>query len=127
MDFEKLALEVSAAKAGLKPVSPQVVRGDSGIDHRVTLLFTDGAKLYGFDFYESVTEIEVVRSFAKKFDCKVNINLVSLTGEVTQGAMALANGYAMKVLSPKAAENFFAFEEASAPSAKHPSPQGSKD
>ncbi len=127
MEFEKLALEVSAAKAGLKPVSPQVLRGDSGIDHKVNLLFTDGARLYGFDFYESVTEIEVVRSFAKKFDCKVSINLVSLSGEVTKGAMALADGYAMKVLSPKAAESFFVFEQASAQATKQVSPQGSKD
>jgi hypothetical protein len=113
MEFEKLALEVSAAKAGLKPVNPHVLRGASGIDHRVNLLFTDGAKLYGFDFYESVTEIEVVRSFAKKFDCKVAINIVSLSGEVTQGARELATGYGMKVLSPRAVETYFVFEQLS--------------
>jgi len=112
MEFEKLALEVSAARAGLKPVTPHVLRGDSGIDHKVNLLFTDGTRLYGFDFYETITEIEVVRSFAKKFDCKVPINLVCLSGEITEGAGKLAEGYGMKVLSPKAAESFFVFEEA---------------
>ena len=113
MELEKLALEVSAAKAGLKPVDPHVLRGDSGIDHRVNLLFTDGTKLYGFDFYESVTEIEVVRSYAKRFDCKVPINIVCLSGQVTAAATQLAMGYGMKVLSPKAAETFFVFEQVS--------------
>jgi len=113
MEFEKLALEVSAAKAGLKPVSPNVLRGDSGIDHRVSLLFTDGAKLYGFDFYEKVTEIEVVRSYAKKFDSRAAINMVCLSGEVTPGARELAKEYGMKVLSPRAAETFFVFEQLS--------------
>jgi len=113
MELEKLALEVSAAKAGLKPVSPNVLRGESGIDHRVSLLFTDGTKKYGFDFYEKVTEIEVVRSFAKKFDTKAPINLVCLSGEATPGARMLAKEYGMKVLSPKAAETFFVFEQVS--------------
>jgi len=113
MELEKLALEVSAAKAGLKPVSPNVLRGDSGIEHRVSLLFTNGTTKFGFDFYETVTEIEVVRSFAKRFDTKTTINLVCLSGEATPGARKLANDYGMKVLSPKAAENFFVFEQAS--------------
>jgi hypothetical protein len=113
MELEKLALEVSAAAAGLKPVSPRTLRGDSGIEHKVNLLFTDGSKLYGFDFYETVTEIEVLRSYAKKFDCKVSINMVCLSGEVTEGARRLASEYNMKVLSPKAAENFFVFEHPS--------------
>jgi hypothetical protein len=111
MEFEKLALEVSAAKAGLKPVTPRVFKGDSGIEHRVNLLFTDGTRFYGFDFYDSVTEIEVLRSFAKKFDSKVPINIVCMSGEVTMGARELAKSYGMKVLSPTAAETFFVFEQ----------------
>jgi hypothetical protein len=110
MELERLELEVSAAKAGLTPVVPHVVRGASGIDHRVSLLFTDGTHLCGFDFYESVTNIEVLRSFAKKFDSGADINIVCLSGETSRDALSLAQQYQMRILGPKAAEKFFIFK-----------------
>jgi hypothetical protein len=112
MELEKLALEVRAVKAGLTPVDSHVIRGDSGVDHRVNLLFSDGSKLYGFDFYESVTAIDVIKSYTKKFDSKALVNIVCLSGEVSEEAASLAMGYGMKILSPKAAETFFVFEQA---------------
>lgn len=110
MEFEKLALEVSATKAGLTPVNPPVLHGDSGVDHRFTLLFTDGRRNYAFDFYDAVTDVEVVRSFAKKFDTRASVNIVCLRGKVTEQARLLAFNYEMKVLSPEALETFFALE-----------------
>jgi hypothetical protein len=107
MEFEKLALEVSAVKAGLTPMSPHVLQGDSGTEHRFNMLFSDGAKKYAFDFYEDVTEIEVIRSFAKKLDTRTLVNIVC-TGEVSDRARTLAVGYEMKILTPEAAKTFFA-------------------
>lgn len=112
MEFEKLALEVSAIKAGLKAVSPQVLHGDSGVDHRFTLLFTDGRRFHAFDFYEAVTDVEVVRSFAKKFDSRASVDIVCLSGQVTEQARQMAFSYEMKVLSPEALETFFVLEPA---------------
>jgi hypothetical protein len=111
MELEKLALEVSAARAGLLPVESRTIRGDSGVDHRVNLLFSDGARLYGFDFYERVTDIDVIRSYTKMFDSRASVNIVCLSGEVSEQAASLAAGYGMKILSPKAAETFFVFEQ----------------
>jgi hypothetical protein len=110
MEYEKLALRVSAAKAGLKPVSSPVVQGASGVEHRFTLLFSNESSLYGFDFYESVTELEVIKSFTKKYDSGAFVNVVCLSGSVTDAARSLAATYGMQVLSPKAAETFFVFE-----------------
>jgi hypothetical protein len=110
MEYEKLVLELSARRVGLKPVTPRILRGASGVDHRVSLLFTDDSNLYAFDFYDLVTEIEVVRSYAKKFDSKANVNIVCLSGDATEQARSLAHSYDMKILSPKALESFFVFE-----------------
>ena len=49
MEFEKLALEVSASRAGLKLVPFPVLAGDSGVEHRFTMLFSSEGMLYGFD------------------------------------------------------------------------------
>jgi hypothetical protein len=110
MEYEKLVIELSARKAGLTPVTPHVLKGDSGIDHKVSLLFTDGSRLYGFDFYDTVGELEVVRTYAKKFDSKASINIVCLRGEITEAARSLAHSYDMRILSPKTVEEFLIFE-----------------
>ncbi len=111
MEYEKLALEVGAVRAGLTPVKSRVVPGDSGVEHRFDMLFTDGTRLYGFDFYERVTEVEMVRSYIKKFDTGTAVKVVCLSGEVTPGARALAVAYDMKVLSPKDAEAHFVVDQ----------------
>lgn len=113
MEFEKLAVEVSAARAGLTEVRPPVLTGQSGIRHRFNLLFSDGRSSYAFDFYEEVTEIQVVRSYAKKFDTGSSVGIVCLSGSVAEGAAALAGSYGMGILGPAEIELFFA--RASAP------------
>ena len=112
MEFEKLALEVSALKAGLTTVTPHVLRGASGIEHRFNLLFTDGERNYAFDFYERVTDIEVVKSFSKKLDTRASVNIVCTGREATELARTLAVGYDMKIISPDNAEAFFALQRA---------------
>jgi len=110
MEYEKLALEVSASKAGLTLDSSPVLVGESGVGHRFTLLFSSGGRLYGFDFYDTVTEIEVVKSYAKKFDSRADVNLVCLSGEATEGARSLALAYGMRILGPNALDSYFAME-----------------
>lgn len=112
MEFEKLALEVSAIKAGLTPVTPHVLQGDSGLEHRFGLVFTDGSRNYAFDFYENVTDIEVVRSYAKKFDVRTSVNIICTSGNVTELARKLALSYDMSILGPGSAKTFFALERA---------------
>ena len=112
MEFEKLALEVSALKAGLTPVSPHVLQGASGVEHRFDLLFTDGARYYAFDFYDRVTDVEVVKSYAKKFDAGCSVSVISPLGAVTADAKTLAISYNMRLLTPEAASTFFALERA---------------
>ncbi len=107
MQFEKLTLEVSAINAGLKPISPHVLQGDSGIEHTFDLLFSNGERFYAFDFYEKVTDIEVVKSYAKKFDARASVNIICTTGNVTKKARSLATSYDMKILNAETAETFF--------------------
>ena len=112
MEFEKLALEVGAIRAGLTPVSPHVLQGDSGIEHRFDLLFTDGQRSYAFDFYEKVTDIEEEKSFAKKIDTNTSENIVCPRKDVTERASQLAMSYDMRILGSEATETFFALKPA---------------
>ena len=111
MEFEKLALEVSAMRAGLTAVTPRVLRGESGVEHRFDLVFSDGTRSFAFDFYERVTDVEVVSSYAKKLDTGASVNIVSLRGSATEEARQLALSYEVKILNPKAAETFFALQQ----------------
>ena len=110
MEFEKLAVEVEALKAGLAAVTPRVLQGSSGVEHRFDLLFSDGARNYAFDFYDTVTEAEVVMSYAKQFDAGCQVSIVSAPGTVTNEAKQLALSYNMRLLTPEAATTFFALE-----------------
>lgn len=112
MEYEKLALKIGAVKAGLAPVSPPVLKGSSGVEHRFTLLFSRGATLYGFDFYESVTEVDVIKSYIKKYDSRAVVNMVCLSEKTPETAGRLAIEYGMRILSPAAAANLFVLETA---------------
>ena len=112
MEFEKLALEVGAIKAGLNPVTPHVIQGATGIDHRFNLVFSDGTRAYAFDFCDRVTEIEVVKSYAKKLDTGASVNIVCTSGEITARARELAVSYDMRIITSRAVETFFAMERA---------------
>lgn len=110
MDFERLELEVSAANAGLSPVKPGLVRGDSGVLHRFDALFAGGSRRCAFDFYDRVTEVEVVRSFAKKYDTGIQVSIVC-GKETTDKARDLAKDYGMRILRPDETEDFFSLEQ----------------
>jgi hypothetical protein len=115
MEFEKLAIQVSATNAGLKPVTPPMLKGESGVVHRFTLLFSDSGSSYALDFYEKVTEVEVIRSYVKGFDTKASVAVVCLSGNTTEEARTLARTYGVLILGPENTEGFFATEKAPSP------------
>ena len=101
MYAEKLTLEVEAAKLGWKVVKPPRVRGTSGVEHSFTFLAMSGNLSYAFDVYDQVTEIEVLKSYARKFDTGSIVNLVSEGGTSSPQAQSLAKEYGMKILRPE--------------------------
>jgi hypothetical protein len=112
LEFERLAVEVGATKAGLKPVVPRTVQGESGVVHSFSLLFSDGGRFHAFDIYDSVSDIEVVKSYAKKLDTGCSVDIVCPDGKVTGGADRLAASYGIRVVSPEAAAALLTPEEA---------------
>ncbi|MDG7007310.1 MAG: hypothetical protein JRN06_03575 [Nitrososphaerota archaeon] len=115
MEFEKLAVEVSATRAGLAEVRPPVLKGESGALHRFSLLFSDGRCSNALDFYEQATETQVVRSFAKKSDTRSSVGIVCLGGSVTEAAAALARSYGMRIAGLAELESFFTRAPAAPP------------
>ena len=107
MYAEKLTLEVEAAKLGWKVVKPPRVKGTSGVEHSFTFLATSGNISYAFDVYDQVTEIEVLKSYARKFDTGSIVNLVSEGGTSSSEAQSLAKEYGMKILRPEEIRPFF--------------------
>ncbi len=119
MKFEGLSLEVAAKNAGLLVVKPPVLRGKSGVDHRFDVLVSDGPRFYGFDFYESINEMDVLRSYIKKFDTSAVVGLVCGTGKVALEAGVLAKEYEMQVLPPDRLSGFFTREAVRATGSGH--------
>ena len=107
MFYERLALEVNARVAGLEVIKPAVVRGVSEVGHRFTFLAADGAKMLGFDIFQEVTEIEVLRSFVKTIDTGATVFLICLSGRPKPAAAAMAKGYGIEILTPAEVGEFF--------------------
>ena len=101
MELERLELRVAAAKAGLQVVDPPLLTGRSGVTHRFNFLASDASGSFGFDFYERVGEIELLKSAIKKFDTGANIQVVCLKGIPTIEAELLARDLEVKILSPE--------------------------
>jgi len=107
MYFEKLALEVNATSAGWEVINPAVVTGTSGIEHKFTFLASDSGKLYGFDLYPEIGEIEVLRTFIKEMDSKTSAVIVCLSGRPTEKASEVAAELGVRILSPAEIGEFF--------------------
>ncbi len=105
--FEGLALEVAAKNAGLMIVKPAVLHGKSGVDHKFDGLVSDGPRFYAFDFYESVDEIDVLRTYIKKYDSGASTNMVCTSGKITPNAASLAREYGVEILGPEGLGPFF--------------------
>jgi len=112
MYYEKLALEVNATSAGWEVIEPARVVGASGIEHKFTFLASESGKLYGFDLYPEIGEIEVLRTFIKEMDSGTTAVLVCLSGKPSSRARGLAGEIGVKILSPAEIGGFFKSEKA---------------
>jgi hypothetical protein len=104
---EKLTLEVEAAKLGWYIVKPPRIVGTSGVEHTFSFVASSGRMKYAFDVYDQVTELEVLKSYARKFDTGSVVNLVSTKKSATTLAESLAKEFGMKILWPEEIASFF--------------------
>ncbi len=107
MYAETLALEIGATRAGLKVVKPPVIVGHSGVKHRFSFMASGGSVNYGIDVYDGVTQMELLRTYAKKIDTDTTVHVVCVKGTVDDAAENLAKEYKMKILKPEDLESFF--------------------
>ena len=107
MNFESLALEIHATKAGFEVIKPPRCRGTSGVDHRFSFVASDGKHVYAFDLCQDVGEVEVIRAFLKKIDTGTNVSLVCLRGRPSEEGLNLAKSYDLRILTPADIEPFF--------------------
>ena len=101
MQYAILELEVAAKKAGLRIEKPPVLRGRSGVEHRFSLLASEGPTLVGVDVYDSPTEVDVIRTFVKKWDTSSECFIYLGSGDASEGAKRLARAYGLRILGEK--------------------------
>jgi hypothetical protein len=109
--FEKLALEINATAAGWEVVKPARRVGTSGVEHGFTFLTSDSRHLYGFDLYQEIGEIEVLRTLIKEMDTGISAVLVCLSGKPSERARQLAAELGVRILSPAEIGGFFRSEK----------------
>jgi hypothetical protein len=107
MYYEKLALEVGATVAGFEVMNPPTLMGSSGVLHRFTFAAAEGDTVYGFDIYNEVGEIEIIKSYIKKMDTGARVFVICLSGRPRAQAADLAHNYDMTILGPKEVGDFF--------------------
>jgi len=105
--FENLVLEIYATKAGLEVIKPARCQGTSGIEHRFSFLTSEGPRMYAFDVYPEVGEVEVIRTYLKRMDTGAETFLVCLKGRPTAAGSRLASEYGLRVLGPADVEVVF--------------------
>ena len=104
---EKLSLEIQAVNRGLTPVKPAATMGSSGVVHYFSFVAEGSGTTYCFDIYDDVTEIEVLKTYIKKFDTGHTVSLVCTTGKVSSLGIALAREYGLPILAAGEIPVFF--------------------
>lgn len=107
MYYERLSLEIIAAKSHWQIVSPPTLRGHSGVTHRFDFVAMDGQDSLAFDICEQLSETDVIKTYIKKLDTGASACIVCLTEKVTEGARRLASEYGLKVLRSDNIESAF--------------------
>lgn len=107
MYYERLALRSRLLVVGLKVIKPPVLRGESGVEHRFSLVAVDGPHIYGFDIYPDAGAVEVLRTYIKKLDIGASTFIVCLSGKPSDEAQRLASGYGIRILGPGEIEALF--------------------
>ena len=111
MYYEKLALEVIAARSHWGVASPPILTGRSGIPHRFDFVAYDGRENIVFDIYDRLTETDVIKTFVKKLDTGAIAYIICVSEKMTEGAGRLAWEYGLKVLRSRSIESAFRQEE----------------
>lgn len=107
MEYESLTLEVSAKTAGYEVVKPPILRGRTGVDHKFSFVASSSGVNYAFDFYDTVDEIEVLKTYIKEFDTGAVVGIVCTGKGATDSAISLAQEYGMTVVSPEGLTSMF--------------------
>lgn len=100
MFYERLSLEVTAAKSHWQVVNPPILAGRSGITHRFDFVAMDGQDTLAFDITGRLSETDVIKTFIKKFDTGASTYIICPTENISEGASKLAVEYGLKVLHP---------------------------
>lgn len=107
MYYERLSLEIIAAKLHWGIVSPPTLVGRSGITHRFDFVVVDGHGPLAFDIFDRMSETDVIRTFVKKLDTGASAYIICHTEKMSEGAGKLAAEYGLKVLHSDDIESAF--------------------
>ena len=104
---EKLSLELLASRHECSVIKPPVVTGRSGVVHRFDFLARDGEEYLGFDVYDRLDEISVIKTFIKRTDTGASVAIICPKVHVPEALQGLLREYNMKVVSPDKIEPAF--------------------
>ncbi len=107
MYYERLSLEITAAKSHWQVVNPPTVSGRSGVTHRFDFLALSGHEKLAFDICQTLTETEVIKTFIKKLDTGVSAYIICLSETMPGRAARLAEEYGLKILRSDDLESAF--------------------
>jgi len=105
--YEKLALEIIAARSHWGVASPPILTGSSGVSHRFDFVAFEGDEKIAFDIYDRVSETDVIKTFVKKLDTGASAYMVCVSEKMTEGAGRLATEYGIRVLRSRSLESAF--------------------
>ncbi len=105
--YERLSLEIIAAKSHWQIVSPPTLMGRSGVAHRFDFVAMDGQDSLVFDICEQLSETDVIKTYIKQLDTGASACIICRTKKMTEGASKLAAEYGLKVLRSDNIESAF--------------------
>lgn len=111
MYYQRLSLEIIAAKLHWQIVNPPTLRGRSGVTHRFDFVAMDGQDMRVFDICEQLSETDVIRTYIKELDTGASAYIICLTEKITEGASKLASEYGLEVLRSDNIESTFRAKE----------------
>ena len=100
-------IAAGATRIGWKAVFPPTLRGSSGVEHTFGFLARGSGLMHAFDFQELATEQSMVAAFAKKFDTRADIIVVTTSGKASEGAKDLSSVYEIDIIAPPGISDFF--------------------
>lgn len=111
MYYERLSLEVIAAKQHWQVQSPPVITGRSGVTHHFDFVAMNGGERLVFDICETLSETEVIKSFIKKLDTGASSYIICKDERIAPGASKLAAEYGLRVIHSNSIEATFKARE----------------